>query len=222
MRFSTFVKALDALKENMEKTDELYQLGIDTINYSRSMENAIINLLEDEFPESIDDINYFMWELDFGKEYTEGCSIDEFGRPIRLKDYMDLWTWCITRQYDVTYLKNGDYNLVAFGTYRGIHFWVRENRWLETPYYCAYIDVTGSDFHGQTEFDDDLCHGGVTWAKAFLPWAFDDNYDEDDPGAPNWYIGWDYNHCGDELIDRAPSTIVEDICEAIDKLAERR
>ena len=221
MRFSTFVRALDALQENAEKSDKLFKLGVDTDRYARPLESAIIDLLEDAFPNTIDDINYFMWELDFGRKYTEGCAHDEFGRPIRLKDMMDLWVWCTSCEYHVYYDVGRDDGIVAYGEYRGLRFWVRENEWLETPYYCAYIDLTGSDFHGQTMFDDDLCHGGVTWAKALLPWAWDDNIDEDDTTSPNWYIGWDYNHYGDDEIDRAPSTVVEDICEVIDKLAER-
>ena len=49
--------------------------------------NKIFNIKENEYGT---DIEYFMWELEFGKKYTEGC-ISEDGENIPLATAEDLW-----------------------------------------------------------------------------------------------------------------------------------
>ena len=218
MKYDTFTRIIDAVEESERKSDELYKLGIDVTGYITHLEDAAVAALEDAFPETAEDIEYFMWELNFGRNYKYGMVTDEFGRNVSLKDVNELYTWCITRQYNVEYLENDKHGIVAYGRYRGLYFWVRENGWLDHKYYCAYIELTGTQWHGCDDGPfSGLCHGGVTYFNPVLPWAWNDT--DEGPDAPYWYIGWDYAHMGDEQHGWTVPEVVEEICEVIDKLA---
>ena len=49
-----------------------------------------LNYAVDE-KEGCDDISYFCWELDFGRDWYEGCVLDKDGNDIPLKTPEDLW-----------------------------------------------------------------------------------------------------------------------------------
>jgi hypothetical protein len=52
--------------------------------------DAIIALLKEAVNDTDDWIDYFVWELDFGRDYKDGC-VTADGKNIPLKTVDDLW-----------------------------------------------------------------------------------------------------------------------------------
>ena len=58
-----------------------------------SHEGIVVKLLEKLMQDSIGNISYFIYELDYGREYQEGCISDKSGNidistPEKLYDYL--------------------------------------------------------------------------------------------------------------------------------------
>ena len=52
--------------------------------------DAFINLLKECGNDTNDWIGYFVWELDFGRDYTDGCVMIN-GKDVPLRTAEDLW-----------------------------------------------------------------------------------------------------------------------------------
>lgn len=99
-----FVDIINRLKEATElvdKVDELFRnsrenLECDFCNGAGlqiSHEGIVVNLLEKLMHDKGRDISYFIYELDYGKDYHEGCISDangniDFSTPEKLYDYL--------------------------------------------------------------------------------------------------------------------------------------
>lgn len=57
--------------------------------------DKLYNLLKDLTNDSSDIIGYWLWELEFGERYEEGCVTEEDGTPIPLKTLDDVWNYLV-------------------------------------------------------------------------------------------------------------------------------
>ena len=98
-----FCKAINQIKHIQEYEDELYKLGrkygeYDTEIRFPTLEDVVVSLLEDAMccieDEYGSDISYFIYELDFGKDWEPGMIIDREGNDVdfstveKLYDYL--------------------------------------------------------------------------------------------------------------------------------------
>jgi hypothetical protein len=74
-----FINAIESLKEYTEYEDRLYELSDGSIflgsnpHHSRLVD-SLVNLLCDGINEGdAETIKYWLWDLEFGTKYTEGC-----------------------------------------------------------------------------------------------------------------------------------------------------
>ena len=58
------------------------------------VEELLSKLVNDKY----DNISYYMWEIDFGKEYKEGCITEEDGTPIPLSNAGELYDLIMSSQ----------------------------------------------------------------------------------------------------------------------------
>lgn len=56
-----------------------------------SADEFILILLEDIFQDKSHWISYFIYDLDFGREYRDGCITDNNGNIVCLRTKQDLW-----------------------------------------------------------------------------------------------------------------------------------
>ena len=99
-----FVEILNRLREATElvdKVEELFRssrenLECDFCNGAGlqiSHEGIVVKLMEKLMQDSFGNISYFIYELDYGREYQEGCVSDkngnvDIGTPEKLYDFM--------------------------------------------------------------------------------------------------------------------------------------
>lgn len=99
-----FVDILNRLREATELVDnveELFRNSRDNLEcdfcngagLQISHEGIVVKLLEKLMRDSFGNISYFIYELDYGKEYREGCVSDENGNidisiPEKLYDFL--------------------------------------------------------------------------------------------------------------------------------------
>lgn len=99
-----FVDILNRLREATEladKVEELFRDSRDNLEcdfcngagLQISHEGIVVKLLEKLMQDSVSNISYFIYELDYGREYQEGCISDKNGNidvstPEKLYDYM--------------------------------------------------------------------------------------------------------------------------------------
>lgn len=85
-----FVDIINRLRESSElvdKIDELFRKSRDNIEcdfcngagLQISHEGIVVKLLEKLMQDKNENISYFIYELDYGKEYQEGCISDDNG-----------------------------------------------------------------------------------------------------------------------------------------------
>ena len=66
--------------------------GADGYVYPPDCVCATLKLLHHMFDKDVDEwINYFCFELDFGRKYKDGTVLDEDGKDIRLETFEDLY-----------------------------------------------------------------------------------------------------------------------------------
>ena len=80
-------------RKNSEKLSEVFKSFVDPYDNSL-LTNQLLKIFNDIFNikpnEYGTDIEYFIWELDFGKKYTEGCyTINNENIPLATAE--DLW-----------------------------------------------------------------------------------------------------------------------------------
>ncbi len=99
-----FVDILNRLREATEladKVEELFRDSRDNLEcdfcngagLQISHEGVVVKLLEKLMQDSVGNISYFIYELDYGKAYQEGCISDNNGNidistPEKLYDYL--------------------------------------------------------------------------------------------------------------------------------------
>ena len=89
MRQEVFTHILDKIRDKSKRIDELYELGIDLINFSDDS-NEVINILLEVYygKEGADWISWYLWEHDLnGDQYQ---ATDKDGNPICYDD-RSLW-----------------------------------------------------------------------------------------------------------------------------------
>ena len=82
MNKEIFVKNINNIKNLLNKLDQLYDVTNGAINLHEINEIfelivGLIELLGIEMNDTKKDIAYFIFELDFGAEYEDGCAVDE-------------------------------------------------------------------------------------------------------------------------------------------------
>lgn len=99
-----FIDILNRLREATELVDKVEKLFRDSrdnlecdfcngAGLQVSHEGIVVKLLEKLMQDSIGNISYFIYELDYGREYQEGCISDKSGNidistPEKLYDYL--------------------------------------------------------------------------------------------------------------------------------------
>jgi hypothetical protein len=89
MRQEVFTHILDKIRDKSKRIDDLYELGIDLINFSDDS-NEVINILLEVYygKEGADWISWYLWEHDLnGDKYQ---ATDKDGNPICYDDH-SLW-----------------------------------------------------------------------------------------------------------------------------------
>lgn len=69
MDFKTFARIIDELKNVSERTTKAYKINVDLIDYNDDFYNIITTLIDELFTEeSVDWIDWYMFEKDFGRD----------------------------------------------------------------------------------------------------------------------------------------------------------
>lgn len=100
MKKEQFVKIINAIKEYHRKIDNIQTVleencGIDTVFYPPSLENTLIDVLSIIFNDEGDDIEYFIYELEFGEDWEPGAITTEDGKDIKMQTAEDLYDYLI-------------------------------------------------------------------------------------------------------------------------------
>ena len=95
MSKESFCKVMDSYKSMWNFTDEMNELfdkyKCDGNIYPPVCTETVIDLLEFIFNDKNQWISYWIFELDFGKDYEDGYVKDEHGEVIPLKTTEDLY-----------------------------------------------------------------------------------------------------------------------------------
>lgn len=100
--------SLDEFTEYMEEVQKQNKFYLDLCNLCDDMdgyqtysielptlENQVVDLLEDIFEDTAHWISYWVYELDFGREYYDGCVTDEVEGDIKLHTIQDLYIFLL-------------------------------------------------------------------------------------------------------------------------------
>lgn len=90
-----FKSILSELEILTDKTHKIYELGI-TIDTYDCLEPIIVDLLKLHFSDKEEWIEYFMYELDYGKRYKPNMIIDENGNDISMCNSDELYDLLIS------------------------------------------------------------------------------------------------------------------------------
>lgn len=90
--FVRYIKAIKSLDDGIDKINNVMnEVCQDNVYYPPTLKEELLNLLIKLFhDEKTDWIFYFLYELDFGKNWTES-SITENGIPVKMKTPEDLY-----------------------------------------------------------------------------------------------------------------------------------
>lgn len=100
-----FVEIINRLQEAhdiQDKINEIFRNATDNIicDFANSAglmicnEDLIIELLEDMFDNDM--ISYWIYELDYGKDYIDGCIVDEKNEIVNIKTPENLYDYLIS------------------------------------------------------------------------------------------------------------------------------
>ena len=99
--FVETINKLQELSEEQEKFNDILRL-IDPEFGGGYVHNKTIFLVEELLSKLVNDkydnISYYMWEIDFGKEYEDGCVTEEDGTPIPLSNASELYDFIMSCQ----------------------------------------------------------------------------------------------------------------------------
>ena len=107
-----FCEILDYLQEIEKFEDSLRQVFKNSRRTTDFMDAAMFTdcrmidyllfLLEDEFNDIEDGwISYWIYDLNFGKDWYFGCAIDENEKEIKLKTKEDLYNFLMENKYNI-------------------------------------------------------------------------------------------------------------------------
>lgn len=92
-----FIKTIKNIQQLVEEQDNfnniLHQIDPEFGGgyiYNKPIQ-ILIDLLKILIDDKYDNINYYMWELNFGKDYTDGCITDANDNIIKLQTPEDLY-----------------------------------------------------------------------------------------------------------------------------------
>ena len=95
MNLEQFLKILNDLETEINRLQKLSELGLELENKLIvtifEMLNAHFSLKKNEYIGT--DLEYFIFELDFGKKYKDGCFIDANGKNIDLSSAENLYKY---------------------------------------------------------------------------------------------------------------------------------
>ena len=97
MNKQLFIQTIETMRElNKEQEDfDAILKRIDNEFGGGYLHNKTISLLADILKEAMNDkydyISYYLWEIDFGNEYYDGCITEADGTSIPLKTAEDLY-----------------------------------------------------------------------------------------------------------------------------------
>ena len=98
-----FISSINAIKQQMDKDKECLKAFkiILPFDYISGYDNHVIidtmiKLLQELTNDENEWINYFIWELEFGDKYKDGCvKIDNENIPLRTSE--DLWNLIVNK-----------------------------------------------------------------------------------------------------------------------------
>lgn len=104
--YEEFKKHLDAVKRNMQFQDGLIDLVVAFNKDSRDecelmlpmMVDNVVDLLALATHDEDDWIAYWVFDLDCGKEYEDGCVTEGDGSIVKLETIEDLWN-CLVKNF---------------------------------------------------------------------------------------------------------------------------
>lgn len=101
MQFEQFDKFIKGIQDFNKLHDDISsicsrysrenRLGDEVSIFLPSLESECVELLSYIFDDKGEWISYFMYELDYGKKYEDGCITDENGNNIRLSNTKELY-----------------------------------------------------------------------------------------------------------------------------------
>lgn len=99
MRFEQFKKHIEDIQRLSIFQDNVYSLickynkeSYDEVEITLpTLEANVLSLLKMIMNDKYDWIDYWMYELDFGRKYHDGCVTDNQGNSIKLATIEDLW-----------------------------------------------------------------------------------------------------------------------------------
>lgn len=93
-----FVEAINAIKEYHRKLNNIQTVleenCEDTVFWPPSLENTLVNVLEDCFDDKTDLIGYFIYELKFGEKWKSLC-VQENEKDIKLQTPEELYDYLV-------------------------------------------------------------------------------------------------------------------------------
>lgn len=95
-----FIETMNCLKEVDERSNKIAELMVNVSELTDVYHNIIINLLEGLFDDKGGWIGYYVYELDWGKLYHDGCIIDKEKGNIKLDTPSDLWDLLRDNQFE--------------------------------------------------------------------------------------------------------------------------
>lgn len=211
MKYKTFELAIEALRTIARNEERARLGGVEIEKLTQPMIDALMAIVEEDYRGQ--DIGYFCWELDFGELWEPGKVTDHYGRDVKMSTVRELYNHLEhEKRFKTDWVYLGDGRTVGHGRHKGMDYFLFWN----DSWWCAYVDVTGTQYHG-VNYDDlkELkCHGDLSYSESYL--AIDD---EHSMGEDRWYLGWDYAHMGDKDIDlRHAASIEGEIVEFIQQL----
>ena len=98
-----FIGVVDSIEKFVTEEDRLYQdtgrmLCLYENDALNDMVSSFICFLNSLFDDENDWIEYYMYELDFGKDWTEGCITEKDGEVVYLRDAGELYDFLLKNQ----------------------------------------------------------------------------------------------------------------------------
>lgn len=92
-----FIKTINSIEQLVVEQDAVNDI-LHTVDpefgggyiYNKPIQ-ILSDLIKTLIGDTYDNIDYYMWELNFGKDYTDGCITDEHDNPIKLQTPEDLY-----------------------------------------------------------------------------------------------------------------------------------
>jgi len=86
-----FIASMESLQDLDNKASKITELGVNITELTDAYSTIIINLLEGLFNDKSTWISYYVYELNWGKDYKDGSIIDKEKGIIKLANASDLY-----------------------------------------------------------------------------------------------------------------------------------